>query len=396
MSLDSAIAHLLAAKRVSAPSQSYAKDNPGEWALVKAYLEGGARPTGVVTAMGLGLIDVEDARRDVAEPPPDPDPEPTPTDGKLKWRPPALSSPLTRTLTNAARSVPKGSGDLIVKCGEVLTGGIGQVEGYNDVVAIAGAIQGGTLNSTGHICPREMTGTFHIEGWKVRLTQPGDFLCPRWRVPIVQMVACDIDVTDGGTSYHSDGVQSQFSMSEEWRFDRCTIKTDYQGIFMSNEPEMAGQNGHSYIKKAVFSRILFVLGQRGIPATYLFKAWPPRPGADPLGVTELYDVWAPDPPVTFPATSFRSWGGESPEQINGYIRYGAFRTTKKHANGNTYPFLRFSTAQDIVPVGGYQGQQAGDCGVRGDGGIWIGTPPANLNVGAPANTGVGYTSPGYV
>lgn len=70
MSLDSAIQHLLAAKRISAPSQSYAKDNPGEWEKVKAYLEGGARPTGVVTEMGLGLIEVEDARR----------PDPTPVD----------------------------------------------------------------------------------------------------------------------------------------------------------------------------------------------------------------------------------------------------------------------------------------------------------------------------
>ena len=74
MGLDSAIAHLLKARRISAPSQSYAKDNPGEWAKVKAYLEGGARPTGVVTEMGLGLIEVEDARRGT----PDPDPEPEP------------------------------------------------------------------------------------------------------------------------------------------------------------------------------------------------------------------------------------------------------------------------------------------------------------------------------
>lgn len=63
MSLDSAIQHLLKAKRISNVSQSYAKDNPGEWAKVKAYLTGGARPTGVTTEMGVGLIEVEDARR---------------------------------------------------------------------------------------------------------------------------------------------------------------------------------------------------------------------------------------------------------------------------------------------------------------------------------------------
>lgn len=79
MSLDSAIQHLLAAKRISAPSQSYAKDNPVEWQKVKAYFEGGARPTGVVTEMGLGLIEVEDERRVVEPPPPDPDPPGAPT-----------------------------------------------------------------------------------------------------------------------------------------------------------------------------------------------------------------------------------------------------------------------------------------------------------------------------
>lgn len=61
--LASALQHLLKAKRISAPSQSYAKDNPNEYAKVKAYLDGGARPTGVATEMGLGLVEVEDVRR---------------------------------------------------------------------------------------------------------------------------------------------------------------------------------------------------------------------------------------------------------------------------------------------------------------------------------------------
>jgi hypothetical protein len=67
MSLSSAIDHLLKAKRISAPSQSYRKDNPAEYAKVEAYLKGGARPTGVTTEMGLGLLEIEDVRR--AEPP---------------------------------------------------------------------------------------------------------------------------------------------------------------------------------------------------------------------------------------------------------------------------------------------------------------------------------------
>jgi len=70
MSLDTAIDHLLNAKRISAPSQSYAKDNPTEAAKVFGYLEGGSRPAGVSTEMGIGLIEVEDQRRGVTPPPP--------------------------------------------------------------------------------------------------------------------------------------------------------------------------------------------------------------------------------------------------------------------------------------------------------------------------------------
>lgn len=68
-SLSSAIDHLLLAKRISAVSQSYAKDNPVEYQKVRAYLEGGPRPTGVTTEMGLGLVELEDVNRASAPPP---------------------------------------------------------------------------------------------------------------------------------------------------------------------------------------------------------------------------------------------------------------------------------------------------------------------------------------
>ena len=70
--LSSALQHLLKAKRISAPSQSYKKDNPAEYAKVYAYLTGGARPTGVTTEMGLGLLEIEDVRRNVTPPAPAP------------------------------------------------------------------------------------------------------------------------------------------------------------------------------------------------------------------------------------------------------------------------------------------------------------------------------------
>ena len=63
MGLDQAVDHLLKAKRISAPSQSYRKDNPTEFSKVEAYLKGGSRPSGVTTEMGQGLLELEDARR---------------------------------------------------------------------------------------------------------------------------------------------------------------------------------------------------------------------------------------------------------------------------------------------------------------------------------------------
>lgn len=68
--LSTAISHLLAAKRISGASQSYAKDNPAEWTKVKAYLTGAARPSGVTSEMGLGLLGVEDVRRAIVVNPP--------------------------------------------------------------------------------------------------------------------------------------------------------------------------------------------------------------------------------------------------------------------------------------------------------------------------------------
>ena len=51
-----------AATRVSGTKNSYRKDNPGEYAKVMAYLDGGARPTGELTKMGLHLVLEEDVR----------------------------------------------------------------------------------------------------------------------------------------------------------------------------------------------------------------------------------------------------------------------------------------------------------------------------------------------
>lgn len=64
-SLDRAITELLAANRISGMNNSYRRDKPTEYTAVVSYLNGGARPTNNLTRMGLGLVSIEDARREL-------------------------------------------------------------------------------------------------------------------------------------------------------------------------------------------------------------------------------------------------------------------------------------------------------------------------------------------
>lgn len=366
--------------------ERFQRDNPNLAPAVIAYLDGGARPSDAFLGANhyaLGLVLAEDARRKLAPTPP--------VGGKLRWAPPALSNPVVR----AAGPVPKGSGQDLRLTPAQLSSNIGQIEGYRNVESIAGAINGGSSNSSGHIVPRENTGIFHWEGWKIKLTNPGDAFAARWRTPTIQIEACDIEVTDALTSFHSDGFQTQEAIVDELRLDRVTIATDYQGLFFSNEAQNQGP-GRSKLSKQIISRVLFKTGRNGLPATFFFKAFPPRPNADPIGTTEMFDVWQPAQDAlahTYPnGHTWMAWDGTA-------NRYGCFLEQKLHANGRTYPFLRFSTAGDKVPAGKLlAGQTCGDCGVRGDGGIWLYSALIDVpaEVGAPENAGLGYVSPGYL
>lgn len=326
-----------------------------------------------------------------------PDPEPPPggaTGTKLRWAPPALSNPTTKTISNSSRAIGNGNdGDVKVVTADRLLGGVGEIKSWNDLVAIAGEMFSNEANE-GHIIPRENTGVFHLEGWRIVLSNAADAITCRWRQPTLQIQNCYIEVTTAGTSHHSDGFQTQEAIINELRFDRCTIKTDYQGIFMSNEPQNAGPE-RSRVSHQIFSRVLFLPGVRGAPATYWFKAFPPRPNADPIGPTEMYDVWMPAANAgykVYPQQSFASWAG-------GTQKYGCFVTTKVHpSNGKTYGFVRFSKSSDTVPTGSFAGQAAGDCQVGGDGGVWLYNSLSEVPsyVGCDASVGRGYVSPGYL
>lgn len=312
-------------------------------------------------------------------PTPDPVPPP-PTSSKLRWAP-------GPTDTSADLRWPR----------ERRTSSIGEIKGRRNVVAIAGEMITNESNE-GHIIPRENTGTFHWEGWRVICHSPADAFTGRWRTPRVHIQACEIDVTDGGGDHHSDGWQTQEAIEDFLGFDRCTIRTDYQGVFLSNEPQKDGPE-KSRVSAAMLSRVLFRVGEKGWPQTWFFKAFPPRPGCDPIGTVEMYDVWAPDPAPAFSAVSkvypqWSSWTGA--DRSGDY--YGTFIEQRRHRNGRTYAFQRFSVAGDTVPMGNARGQAARDCGIRGEGGLWLYSSLADVpaDVGAPANVGFDYVSPGYL
>lgn len=67
--LAQALAKLQTANRIDGNRNSYRKDMAVEYAKVIAYLQGGARPAGVTSDMGLGLTLAEDARRLLNAPP---------------------------------------------------------------------------------------------------------------------------------------------------------------------------------------------------------------------------------------------------------------------------------------------------------------------------------------
>lgn len=320
---------------------------------------------------GVQKMNVVEALEEVLYPPvAPPPPPPPPPPSEYRWEAPVLSNPITKTVSNSAPSIARGSGqDLKIVVSGDMDRAIGQVEGYGDVVMENFRIIGGTYNSNGHITPRENTGTFFIKNAHIELTRQGDALTVRWRQPKMYVVNSYIEVISGDDVIHSDGWQSQEGIIGELGFDCVTIKTDYQGIFQSNEPQNQGP-ARSKIDKTILSRVLFLPQDGGsFPATWWFKAFPPRPNADPIGLTEMYDVWAPLQNIlahVYPnGHTWTAWNG-TPNN------YGAFLEQKMHPRLNKMvPFCRFSLATDRVPAGkALAGQTCGDVNVRGDGGIW--------------------------
>jgi hypothetical protein len=288
---------------------------------------------------------------------------------KLRYAPPTLSNPITFDLTNANRQsgfLRNGAGrDLRITCREVLRGPLDEMIGWRNIVWIGGefASVADSSQEVAHIIPRVISGTLHLEGIKFRSQFAADVIAPRFTVPYIQIQNCDLEAVrePAEPGSHSDCFQTQYATIEELRVDKCTIRTSFQGFFLSNEPNYPGQPLPSKVGRALFSRLNCKPGPQGVPHTYLFKAIPPRAGAQPLGPWVLEDVWIPNADTpdfrVYPSSSGRDWAG----------------------NPTNARCLRVGNTLEFSP----------ECGITGV-----------VNLGSPADfaTGAGmqYVSPGYV
>ena len=318
-------------------------------------------------------------------------PDPSPSD-ELTWSPPTLSSPVVYTLTNSNRQqFPLGAGrDLRINQTEVLTGPCNQLYGWRNIEWIGGEFASTTVNATGHIIPRECTGTLHFEGIKFRQVGSASGDCFAIRadssgvtIPVIQIQNCDLQVaTQAGV--HSDIYQTQIARVGELRVDKCTLTTNYQGIFIQNEPGYANPAYHGPV---TLRRTNFVAIGGASPAGSWFAKF--LAGTDSfrnnLGPWTLDDVWIPS--VGSPGANVFPDSGFHNYIQGGTHKFGCF--VRSDVDGT---YIAFSTTSDTVPTGTYAGQAASNCQISGK--LRVGNHPGGNFVASDA--GNSYVSPGYV
>lgn len=282
--------------------------------------------------------------------------------------PPPLVNPKTVVLTNANRgsALAANTGDVSASASEIISGGQVDVQKARNMILTGANFDYAAANST-CLVPRELTGTLRVERCWFHGAGMGDCIVPRWRVPVLQIVGCRFEINSQG-GFHADGLQTQETESDLWDIYGCSFRSNYQCVFLSNEPS-SRSGGRSRVGRVRISHCDFA----GPVATYLFKAFPPRPGTDEIGPVEIgddvyIDTATPLSKVFPNGTTWVAWDGTP-------SRYGAFLETD--AQGQ---YVRFSTPADTVPTGAFKGQQAGDCRITGK--LRVGKPPVEF---APAS-----------
>lgn len=181
-------------------------------------------------------------------PEPEPEPEPEPSPAKLRWRPPALTSPITETIPIVGRSKPFNSGvDVITSLPlSPVTGRINLSDGQN-IRMIGGALHPAAATSAFALALVRFTNSIFIEGLDINCisavvdgikaggharnianpTLYTDTYIQNCRVMNVHAPA-------GGL--HADCYQLDY-LCKNLRLYRCTMSSNYQWLFLHPRPE---------------------------------------------------------------------------------------------------------------------------------------------------------------
>lgn len=227
---------------------------------------------------------------------------------KLTWRPPALSSPTTVTVSSSNRTIKLSAGrDYVVKMPRTplnVRGGL-IIAGGRNVVLIGGEIRitnsSTSSNDKRGLYLKNQTGTVHIEGLKITGSTLAEGINLDQRAGgTVQLQNIRVDTVYSRGVHHSDVLQT-WGGPAVLRVDRLTGSTTYQGFFL--DPTKYG----SPQPKLFDFRNVNIVGKSG--SKYLLwrdgKAWPMKVG----------NVWA-KPSLTGiargqflrPDNTSRGWG----------------------------------------------------------------------------------------
>lgn len=231
---------------------------------------------------------------------------------RLTWAPPALSDPVTISVTNANRRLfLDDARDYRLEVVEPLVREL-WIEGGRNVVVVGGHITVGELggdtayhDNTGvKVRFGDASGTVHLEG----LLVDGPFLTDGIAVATgrdVQIENVRVErVYDNLKQAHADCVQIQRGVGQ-LRMDRFTCSTQRQGIFL-------GDGG------AIGSVDLRRVDLRGAPGAHLL--WQTTPSFDVsvsdlwLGVAPDFRAWAPFGYWVYPQKDGRTYAGSIDRQ----------------------------------------------------------------------------------
>jgi len=320
---------------------------------------------------------------------------------ELSWAPPTPGAGgvavVHWTMTNANRMdgalLSGGGRDLVITSGEALTGGVQQLNNWRHIIWIGGKITNTPGSGNNYALPLSHTGTAHIEGLDIRCD--GDNIMTRGgsASAIVQIQNCRLNAHIVGAE-HADCFQTQGNTQlDELRFDRCTLTTDYQGMFLRLSPSSAFLNGGD-VRKLNFRRRN--VGSDPQQAFFYLVDEDPdagHPPGSPIGTFALSDVWAEGSHSSKSSIFYPGWTFQTSVAVPNLGPYSNKEGLFKLTDG-TGQYVRPSTTADTVPAGGpASGQQCESAGWTGI--IRFGIPPGGdwCPDGVP---GMAYVSPGYL